>query len=235
MPRPGLQREAFALSGRRGDRWSGRRAGNGAGGVKPAPPPAPAHGLLFIRHAQSTWNAEGRWQGQTDAPLSPRGMEQAQALAELLRREAWPAGVARLVSSDLARAVQTADVIGRALGLTPELTAGLREGDAGAWSGLHFSEVEARWPEELARFRSGEETQKMPGGENRLQVRTRALAVLEPLYEDAQRRAVLVVSHGGVLRALCPGLTLGNAEAHWLKQGELGLPAKPRGPALSTE
>lgn len=192
-------------------------------------------GLLFIRHAQSTWNAEGRWQGQTDAPLSQRGLAQARALAEVLRRTPEAACCERLVSSDLRRAVQSAEVIGRVLGLTPELDAGLREGDAGAWSGLRFSEVEARWPETFARFRGGEETLKMPGGESRLQVRGRARAVLEPLYEDARRAAVLVVSHGGVLRALCPGLTLGNAEAHWLKRSELGRPCAPRAPALSTE
>lgn len=188
--------------------------------------------LLFIRHAQSTLNAERRWQGQTDVPLSRRGLCEARALAETLRREARAAGYQRLVSSDLRRAVQTADVIGRVLGLTPELCAGLREGDAGAWSGLRFSEVEARWPELFARFRGGEETLSMPGGESRLQVRRRARAVLETLYDDARRGAVLVVSHGGVLRALCPGLTLGNAEAHWLKRSELGRPCLPREPAL---
>jgi len=106
--------------------------------------------LWFARHGQSTWNAEGRWQGQADPPLSALGRVQAEALAEALAG----AGIALLAASDLARARETAAIVGARLGLAPVLEPALREHDVGAWSGLTRTEVEARWPAELARFRA---------------------------------------------------------------------------------
>jgi broad specificity phosphatase PhoE len=89
--------------------------------------------LLCIRHAQSTWNAAGRWQGQADPPLSEQGLRQAEALAERLRGEGWP--LRALLTSDLARARETAARLGAAFDLDPEPWAALREADLGLWSG----------------------------------------------------------------------------------------------------
>ncbi len=108
--------------------------------------------LLCIRHAQSTMNAEGLWQGQADPPLSDEGREQAHALAERLAGDA----LSLLVASNLRRARETAEITARELGIATELEPGLRELDVGAWSGLAREEIARRWPDEFARFRTGD-------------------------------------------------------------------------------
>jgi len=155
--------------------------------------------LWFARHGQSTWNAEGRWQGQADPPLSALGRVQAEELAEALAG----AGIALLAASDLARARETAAIVGARLGLAPVLEPALREHDVGAWSGLTRAEVEARWPEELARFRAGDLAFAPGGGESRLVLRARVHAALARLEVRAAGPLALV-SHLGVLRALDP-------------------------------
>lgn len=155
--------------------------------------------LWFARHGQSTWNAEGRWQGQADPPLSALGRAQAEALADALAG----AGIALLAASDLARARETAAIVGARLGLAPVLEPALREHDVGRWSGLTHAEIEARWPEDLARFRAGDLALGPGGGESRLALRARVDAALERLEARAQGPLALV-SHLGVLRALDP-------------------------------
>jgi probable phosphoglycerate mutase len=92
--------------------------------------------LLMVRHGQSTWNADGRWQGHADAPLSVLGEAQAAAAAEAI------GDIDVVVASDLARARRTAEIIADALGVGPALVdARLRERDAGAWTGLTRHEI----------------------------------------------------------------------------------------------
>ncbi|UCE85487.1 MAG: histidine phosphatase family protein, partial [Deltaproteobacteria bacterium] len=109
---------------------------------------------LLIRHGQSTWNAAGRWQGQGDPPLSDAGRRQARALAGALA--AARARFDALLSSDLARARETAAILGEALSLEPEIEPRLRERNVGSWSGRTRREIERSWPEELARVRAGD-------------------------------------------------------------------------------
>jgi broad specificity phosphatase PhoE len=93
--------------------------------------------LLCIRHAQSTMNAAGLWQGQADPPLSREGRDQARALALRLVGES----LSLLVASDLARASETAEIAAHHLGITTRLEPGLRELDVGDWSGLSHQEI----------------------------------------------------------------------------------------------
>src|SRR5580765_6857553 len=97
--------------------------------------------LVLVRHAESTWNAEGRWQGHADPPLSDAGRAQAEALAEDLAGERFDA----VYTSDLARAAQTAEIIARRFGLPAVSDPALREVDVGSWSGLTREEVAARF------------------------------------------------------------------------------------------
>jgi len=157
--------------------------------------------LYFARHGQSTWNAEGRWQGQADPPLSALGRAQAARLAERLAG----AGIALLAASDLARARETAEIVGARLGLAPRLDPALREHDVGAWSGLRHEEIAARWPDELARFLAGDLALRPGGGESRLALRARARAAAARWRAEAGGRPLLLVSHLGVLHALAPG------------------------------
>src|SRR3546814_1711635 len=97
--------------------------------------------VLLVRHGQSEWNATGRWQGQADPPLTDLGRAQAHHAARSL------GVVDAIVASDLQRAADTALIISGELGVGPVvLDEGLRERDAGEWSGLTRAEIERDWP-----------------------------------------------------------------------------------------
>lgn len=174
--------------------------------------------MLCIRHAQSTWNALGRWQGQADPPLSEAGRREAEALAGRLAREAG--SLAGLVTSDLARARETAAVLGEALGLEPEPMPALRELDIGSWSGRVGEEIARLWPEDYARFRAGDLELPLGGGENRRALRARVAGAVGALERRFGAREIVVVTHLGWLRALRPGLELPNAGSLWVESGE---------------
>jgi probable phosphoglycerate mutase len=161
---------------------------------------APVHGsttLLLVRHGETDWNAAGRWQGQTDIPLNPRGQEQARDVAARLRHM----GIAAIVSSDLLRARTTAEIIAAELGLEVNyLDASLRERSFGCFEGLTREEVEARFPEAWARYLA-DPGPAPPGGESRDALVERLL----PALASAANRLpgpLLVVLHGGAMRAL---------------------------------
>jgi glucosyl-3-phosphoglycerate phosphatase len=180
--------------------------------------------LLCIRHAQSTWNALGRWQGQADPPLSDAGRRAAEQLAQRLAGERT--GAAALVTSDLLRAHETAQILGRGLALAPEPWPELREADIGSWSGRVSAEIEALWPDDYRRFRAGDLELRPGGGESRRALRERALRALAALEQRYREGPLVVVTHLGFLRALAPGLELENAGTLWLDSARLGA-AKP--------
>jgi broad specificity phosphatase PhoE len=137
--------------------------------------------LLFVRHGETDWNAEGRLQGQTDRPLSDYGRRQAQQLAGGLESEEIEA----IYSSDLARARETAEIVGERLGLTVELDPDLREKDWGTWEGLTALE------RDRVEF-VGESTEEH---------QERMLRALRRISErHPGERRVLVVTHGGSMR-----------------------------------
>jgi broad specificity phosphatase PhoE len=155
--------------------------------------------LLLLRHAESVWNAERRWQGWADAPLTEEGERQAELAGRRLREEELTCAA----SSDLRRASRTAELISRSLGLGPVgVDLGLRERDVGAWSGLTAAEVDERWPGQREAWRTGR-LDAPPGGESTPALVERvleALAKLVAVRDPAER--LLVVTHGGVIRAL---------------------------------
>lgn len=163
--------------------------------------------LLLVRHAESEWNAQGRWQGQADPGLSARGREQARALAAALAAEALDV----LIASDLARAAETARIVADVLGLEPCFDRRLREHDVGAWSGLTHAEIASRWPEDYARFRSGDADLRFGGGESRRELAARVARAAVELAAEHPGRRLAFVTHGGWIRALVPGVLLGNA------------------------
>lgn len=146
--------------------------------------------LLLVRHGETVWNSERRLQGQEDIPLSARGIEQARALAPVVQAFA-PATV---VASDLQRAHQTAEELGFGGCLRDER---LREAHLGIWVGLRAAELMATEPDSYLAWRQG--TLTPPEGESfeRLMERTRG-ALSDALEGPGP---VLVVTHGGVVRA----------------------------------
>jgi broad specificity phosphatase PhoE len=161
-------------------------------------------GLLLLRHAQSVWNEDGRWQGWADPPLSAGGERETRLGAARLRSNQVPFDA--VVSSDLLRARRTAELMAEVLELAGPhwLEPGLREYDVGAWSGCTLQQIESRWPGETARF-AGDEHFAPPGGESRTDFDIRVVAAgrragTRAAAAGAQR--LLVIAHGGVVRAL---------------------------------
>jgi probable phosphoglycerate mutase len=182
--------------------------------------------LLCIRHAQSTMNAVGLWQGQANPPLSEEGREQAHALGERLAGES----LSVLVASDLQRARETAEIAAHRLGIATRLEPGLRELDVGQWSGLARDEIARRWPEDFARFRAGDLDVRAGGGETRRELRTRVVAALRSLQHGYRGDQIAVVTHLGVLRTLAPGIQITNAECFRLDMATLaGSSSSPPG------
>lgn len=160
--------------------------------------------ILLVRHGETSWNVEGRFQGLADIDLTPTGEEQAErAGIALARFVASGLAVGLVASSDLTRARKTAETLAAAVGAGAVRTeVRLRERDVGEWSGLTVEAIEERFPGMLARFRSGE-VDRLPGGESTAEVRDRALAaVLELGGAGADGAVVVAVTHGGVIRTL---------------------------------
>ena len=152
--------------------------------------------ILIARHGQSDWNHEKRWQGHADRPLTERGREQAQALADRLAHIELDA----VYSSDLQRARDTAAVVAESQGLELRQLPDLREVDVGSWSGLTRAEAEERFPEGFARWRDG-----YPGwkdGETYEAMTDRVLRAVDEIAAAHEGGRVLVVSHGGPIRAM---------------------------------
>ena len=151
--------------------------------------------ILLVRHGETDWNRESRFQGHADPPLNELGREQARALAERLAGEP----VAAVYASPLQRARETAEIVGSHLGLAVDTVEELREVDVGSWSGLTRAEIAERFPEAFARwldFGPGWED-----GETYEQMGERVLAALRGLAERHPGALVLVVTHGGPVRA----------------------------------
>jgi probable phosphoglycerate mutase len=164
--------------------------------------PAPAAGatqLLFIRHGETDWNRQQRFQGQIDVPLNDTGHAQAERLGQ--RLASTPFDV--LISSDLTRAQETAAPLARAWGLQPQLLPGLREQHFGEWEGLDVPTIKARhsalWPQWLAH--DGDFC--LPGGgESLRRFHARVLTAVQQAVAQHPGRRLALVTHGGVLDML---------------------------------
>jgi broad specificity phosphatase PhoE len=199
--------------------------------------------VLLVRHGQSEWNADGRWQGQADPPLTDLGRHQAQHASRNL------GVVDAIVSSDLQRASATALIIAGELGVGPlVLEPGLRERDAGEWSGLTRAEIERDWPGYLdqttpfrpttapgaghgpaadAAAQAAGERRRPPSWEPDEALLERVLAALGRVHDLAPGGEVIAVTHGGVVYAL-EGLLgasferLANLGGRWIEVGPGG-------------
>jgi probable phosphoglycerate mutase len=155
--------------------------------------------VLLIRHGETDWNAEGRWQGFALTDLNALGRAQAAALAAHLRLRPIHA----VYSSDLPRAVQTAQPLAQALAVPLRTDPQWREIHLGSFQGLTHEEMAARYPDELAKRRQDVWDYAYPGGgESRRDLQERAYRAWQSLLADASGEEVAVVSHGGTIRML---------------------------------
>ena len=151
--------------------------------------------LILIRHGETDWNLQHRFQGQIDVPLNARGLAQAARLGERLRSEPLDA----IVSSDLQRARQTAAPASNALGLANEPDPGFREQAFGVLEGLALPEILARHPHEWDMWRRHDPEYALPGGENVLSFHARVMAAVRALARRFAGGRIAVVTHGGAL------------------------------------
>lgn len=160
-------------------------------------PPADTH-LIAIRHGETEWNSVGRFQGHLNSELNAEGRSQAQALGERLAAEHFDL----LLSSDLGRALQTASAIAMRTGHEILVDARLRERRMGIFQGLTPAEVQVRYPEDYARFKSHDPDYVIPGGESVRQLFERCIACFTELAERHAGMTLATVTHGGVLAML---------------------------------
>lgn len=153
--------------------------------------------LLIVRHGETEWNAQHRYQGQSDVPLSDAGRAQARALVGRLEREPLTAAYV----SDLGRAVETAEIIlaGRDVPLIKESR--LREMNFGALEGLTFKDAYARYPAEIDAWLKDYNT-PLPGGEDLDSFAARVGSLLGELQANHDGQVILLVAHGGPLSEL---------------------------------
>lgn len=161
--------------------------------------------LILVRHGETIWNTQARYQGQADVPLSTRGWLQAECLAERLTNE----NIAVIYSSDLTRAADTAQMIAWRLGVSVVLEPRLRELNVGEWQGLSYADVQQRYFKPTDPLPCYPIDQPPRGGESFRQLQTRLLEVVEEIVAKHINQTVLLVLHGGCLRALfCAWLNL---------------------------
>lgn len=160
--------------------------------------------FLLIRHGETAWNRELRFQGQLDVPLNAMGFEQAQRLKTrmvqaLVEWQAQGRVPTRLISSDLLRAQQTAQPVAEVLGHTCILNAGLREQCYGMFEGLRSPDIQAQHPEAWQRWLAFDADEAVAGAETTRAFHDRVIAALQDLAKQYAGEHVVVVTHGGVL------------------------------------
>lgn len=172
--------------------------------------------IVVWRHGRTSWNADRRFQGQTDIPLDEVGRDQA-ARAALLLTGLRPDAI---VASDLERARHTADHLARLTGLAVGIDPRLRETNAGEWEGLVWAELEANFAGQIAQW-VNDPLLRPGGGETRIEVAERMVAAIDDALAPLPAGATLVVAtHGGAARAAL-GSLLGLAPEQWSVLGVL--------------
>jgi len=164
--------------------------------------------IVMVRHGETDWNREDRFQGHSDPPLNDRGRSQARALAQAL----GGLEAAALYSSPLARAHETAIILAERLRLEVQMRDDLREVDVGSWSGLTRSEAEARFPAGYRRWL--EFGHGWDDGETYQELGLRVLSEVRRIAEDHPGERVVAVTHGGPIRsalAASAGVQFGEA------------------------
>lgn len=178
--------------------------------------------IYLVRHGQTSWNQQCRYQGTKDIPLDEEGISQVEKLAERLKDVAWDGAT----SSDLNRAKTTAEIILQhqpktQLHLYPEL----QEMNFGAWEGITFSEADKKWPNAVSSFFADPTQPIIPEGENAVEFRDRVLRGFDQVLSLAEDSETwLVATHGGVIRIiLCEVLGVPLKEMWDFHQGNTAL------------
>ena len=154
--------------------------------------------VIAIRHGETVWNLEGREMGQKDSPLTPKGHTQAEALADRLEHSSFSA----LYSSDLPRALDTAQCIADQSKIDVVTDVRLRERNMGIFEGLTIPEMREQHPDVRREYENTGGSFVIPEGESGDQRQARSVACFEELAERHSGETIVIVTHGGVLAGL---------------------------------
>ncbi len=154
--------------------------------------------LLLVRHGQTLWNHIARYQGHSDIDLSDTGRNQAKLLSLRLATVSLQA----VYASDLKRALDTARIIAEPHGLAVQALPQLREINFGAWEGLTFQEIEARYPDIANNWHSSPGSVRIPGGETFQELMERVYSTVQDLVNSNDSGTVAVITHGGAIRSI---------------------------------
>jgi len=170
--------------------------------------------ILLARHGETLFNVEGRWQGQSDSPLTERGLAQARGLGRALSTEP----ITAVYSSDLGRAMQTAVEVATLHGLSVRPEVRLREIETGGFTNKNRAQIDAEFPGQRDPWAKAPATMRMPGGETLLEAQTRALEFFGEVMPGHADQTIVVISHGGIGQAILVNAMGGTVDDLWLKE-----------------
>jgi len=161
--------------------------------------------VILVRHGQTLWNLEMKYQGHCDVALTELGIKQAKLAGKRLASE----DVSAIYASDLSRAFKTAEYIAKEHKLPVTAIPGLREINFGDWEGLTFKTINDQWAESMSKLFTHPDEIIIPGGETFSEVKKRATSALAKLVSTHPNQTIVVVSHGGTIRTLlCAALNI---------------------------
>lgn len=156
--------------------------------------------LVIVRHGESLFNLTRQYTGQTDVPLTEKGLAQAKITARYILENYK---IDEVYSSDLCRAIDTAKPVADPLGLTIKTDSRLREINAGIWQGMYFKDVREKYKDEYALYQSDRTTQRTPGGEGLFDVQKRTLEAVDAIAKTNDGKTVMIATHNGPLMTIC--------------------------------
>ena len=169
---------------------------------------------MLARHGETVFNVQGRWQGQSDSPLTERGLAQARELGRALSTDT----IAAVYSSDLGRAMQTAREVAAPHGLVVRPEVRLREIETGGFTGKGAAEIDAEYPGQRAQWAATPAVMRLPGGETLMEAQARALAFFAETMPRHIDQTIVVISHGGIGQSILVNAMGRTVDDLWLKE-----------------
>lgn len=172
--------------------------------------------FVLVRHGETEWNRVERFRGQADVPLNEIGLAQAAVTGARVAAEWKPAAV---YSSPLKRALATAEAVAVRAGVPVQVHAGLSDIDFGELQGLTVAEAQAQWPQVLASWSRTPHLTRFPGGNNLIDLRDRAMAMVEDLTVRHTESTIVLIGHTVINRVILMGI-LGLGQENFWRLGQ---------------
>lgn len=167
--------------------------------------------IIIVRHGQTTWNVEMRYQGHSDIELTDLGLDQARKAAKRLAH----LPISAVYASDLQRAFVTAEQIALPHNLPVKALPSLRELSFGIWEGLTYDGLNSEWAAMMDRLFTHPDEVEIPGGETFRQLKARVTQAVDSLVEQHPDETIVIVSHGGTIRTLLSAVLQMPLNAVW--------------------